>query len=159
MKRVYLVMGEGGTGKSTLIRCLTGLRQKGRPFVTLTNSTRINIWCYMRSIQEMDPIMSPLDVINDITQPSESAFIDYLIPFRIDGRYGYQGIVPYLQALLNTPNLTIVNAVALDIDAQSYPQLAGLPFPSNIPITYIPNSKSNTPNQNASIVRNAWGWI
>ena len=88
MKRLYFIIGEGGVGKSTLIRCLTGIRQASRPNVRIAPGVDVPIYVWMRSMQEMDPIMSPNDLLTDIFAPSEAAFEYYLVPLRLLPLYG-----------------------------------------------------------------------
>ncbi len=150
MKRIYFVIGEGSVGKSTLIRCLTGIRQASRPNVRVAPGTDVPMWVWMRSMQELDPIMSPNDVLTDMFAPGEAAFEYYLIPLRLRPLYGYQGAQDYIDLL--GLHCTILGAVVLSTDG-ALPTLT-----LHVPQISIPFSKGNPANVNASIVRAGWGW-
>jgi hypothetical protein len=151
MKRIYFIIGEGGVGKSTLIRCLTGIRQAGRPNLRLATGIDVPLWAWMRSMQEMAPPMSPNDVLADITSPQEAAFEYYLIPLRLNAMYGYQSAQDYIDLL----GLHCIIMGAAVLSANGVVPTLTVPVPQiNIPLSHtIPA------NGNASTVRRGWGWM
>ena len=50
MKRIYLILGNGGSGISQLIRHLTGLFNSGFTTIRLLNNQEINISVWIRTI-------------------------------------------------------------------------------------------------------------
>ena len=151
MKRIFFVMGEGSVGKSTLIRCLTGIRQASRRSIRIAPGVDVPMWVWMRSMQELNPIMNPNDVLTDIFAPGEASFEYYLIPLRMRSLYGYPPAQDYIDLL--GQRCTIMGAVALSADATFIP----LTLP--VPLITIPFSKNNPANANAATVRAGWGWI
>ena len=151
MKRIYFVIGEGGVGKSTLVRCLTGIRQAGRPNIRLASGIDISLWTYMRSMQEPIPPMNPAQLLADITDPSEAAFEYYLIPLRITGINGCPDAQDYIDFL--NPHCITMGAVVLSRDAI----VPTLRFA--IPQLSIPLSHTIPANGNANTVRTAFGWM
>lgn len=151
MKRIYLVLGEGNVGKSTLIRCLTGIRIASRIQVRETTLNDLTVWAYMRSVQEGNTPMSPSDLLHDITKPEESQFHDYLIPIRITAFNNCPNYSVYVNTLV-AGGCTIVQAVALTQNTVA--PVLGLPV---VPIS-ITTSHLSPANANADIVRTAWGW-
>jgi len=151
MKRIYFIIGEGGVGKSTLIRCLTGIRQEGRPNLRLATGVDISLWAWMVSMQERVSPLSPNDVLAYITSPQKAAIEYFLIPLRLSAMYGYQSAQDYIDLL--SLHCIIMGAVVLSRSA-AVPILT-LPVPQiDIPLSHtIPS------NGNASIVRAGWGWL
>ena len=102
-------------------------------------------------MQELDPIMTPNDVLTDIFAPGEASFEYYLIPLRMRSLYGYPPAQDYIGLL--GQRCTIMGAVALSTDATFIP----LTLPVSLII--IPFSKNSPANANAATVRAGWGWI
>lgn len=61
---VYLIIGEYATGKSSLMRCLTGSKQMEVKELKMLKQNVINAYVFVRSAQEKG--MQPQDVINEV---------------------------------------------------------------------------------------------
>ena len=151
MKRIYFIIGEGSVGKSTLVRCLTGINRAKRLDLRFTGGLDVVMWAWMRSMQELNPQKSPNDLLAEITSPDDAEYEYYLIPLRMYAMYGYQSAQAYIDLL--TLHCIIMGAVVLSRDTVE-PQLT-LPVPQ----ISIPNSHALPANVNADTVRTAWGWI
>ena len=63
---VYLIIGEYATGRSSLMRCLTGSKQMEVKELKMLKQNVINAYVFVRSAQEKG--MQPQDVINEVIQ-------------------------------------------------------------------------------------------
>ena len=63
---VYLIIGEYATGKSSLMRCLTGSKQMEVKKLMMLTQNIINAYVFVRSAQEKG--MQPQAVINEVMQ-------------------------------------------------------------------------------------------
>ena len=63
---VYLIIGEYATGKSSLMRCLTGSKQREVKKLMMLTQNIINAYVFVRSAQEKG--MQPQAVINEVMQ-------------------------------------------------------------------------------------------
>lgn len=150
MKRIYLILGDSSVGKSSLIRCLTGIRTENRVRLRLIDGSDIYTWCWMRSAQEQ-----PMDIdemINQIFEVGENGFIYYLLPLRLSPAGSCPGYLEYVNALKDN-NCIIENSALLTNNSITI-NLSPIISP-----VIIVNSKDNPVNLNANTVRNSWGWI
>jgi hypothetical protein len=149
MKKVYLVLGEWHVGKSTLIRMLTGVTRQTRTKLRLTSGVDIDLYVWIRSMQEDNPVMTPEDLIQDLTSQDEKGFEYYLIPIRTDSLNGISGqaYIDLLHAKCN-----IVGVILLSNGGIAHHVKIPTPF------IHIANTKSLPPNHITSRVRRQWGW-
>lgn len=143
MPRVYVLVGEDNTRKSSIIRALTGARIRDQ-YRILTTSGTIDAYVEVVALQER-PI-SPQDFMNQVGHNQ-----NILIPLRIQATNNCPGWIDYLNAFLSN-SWTISQIVALETTPfQGLPQSFPLPL-------YIPSSGSRQIpiNQLASQVRNHW---
>ena len=152
MKNVYFILGEGGVGKSTLVRGLTGISQASRIPLRKTNGSDINLWAWVRSIQEDPAYMSPQDLLHEITRPEESPYEYYLIPLRITGINNCPDGQDYIDLLAN--HCTILGATVLIRDFTPHQLI----IPQIQPLDIF-DSKNIPPNAIANNVCNVWGWL
>ena len=146
-KNLYLVFGTANKGKSSLIRCLTGIF-RGK----ITKIKRINdevlIKVFVSSAQERWVSIDELiDKINTIDVDN------FLISIRIDEIRTKHGVVfpvgqkyyDELKKRYNILGVTIFGNEEMNID--------------NSLITRIVEPRKDSSNYDASIVRKAWGWF
>ncbi|WP_299117531.1 hypothetical protein [uncultured Winogradskyella sp.] len=146
-KNLYLVFGTANKGKSSLIRCLTGIF-RGRTTKIKRINDEVLIKVFVSSAQEkwisIEELIEKIDSI-DVEH--------YLISIRIDEiRNKYGTVFPegqkYYDELIKRYNIlgvTIFGNEKMNID-------------DNL-ITRIENPRKDSPNYDASIVRKKWGWI
>ena len=77
---VYLIIGEYATGKSSLMRCLTGSKQMEVKELKMLKQNVINAYVFVRSAQEKG--MQPQDVINNSFRPKKKSkfFLPQAVP-------------------------------------------------------------------------------
>lgn len=151
MKRIYLIIGDGRVGKSTLVRSLTGIREASRVPIQLACGSVINVYAWMRSAQEIS--MDADEVVRQITRPDESAFTDYLLPLRILPANhiadGYQDYISKLEAagcVIQRRVFVFSAAPTMEVSCSESTAV-------------VANSMSNPANLNSHIVRKVWGWL
>lgn len=152
MKRIFLVLGEGNVGKSTLVRNLTGIRIADYAQVEETGGNIFTMWAWMRSAQEAG--LTPDAIVNEILRTDETNLENYLLPLRIVGiSPALPGYDTYFSRLLAS-GIIIANSAILTKQAIA----PTLPLPIT-PSVVVVNSRINAQNRTASIVRAAWNWI
>lgn len=150
MKQISLVIGEGGTGKSSLIRCLTGVSKESRRKVLLINAGIVDMYIWVRSIQE-GRCYSPHALLNAIVAPSEANFHHYLVALRLNPFNSCPGAQDYINVLQT--QCTISNVVVLSENGN--PPTLALPN-GQLNISFSQNYPAN---EIANQVRNTWGWL
>lgn len=152
MKRIYLVLGEGTVGKSTLIRNLTGIRIANYTQVEERGGNILTMWAWMRSAQEAG--LTPDAIVDEILRADEGDLENYLLPLRI---VGLSSALPdydaYISRLL--ANGIIIENIAVLTEQAIAPTL---PLPVT-PSVVVTNSRRNAQNRTAAIVRTAWDWV
>lgn len=150
MKKLYLILGDAGVGKSTLVRHLTGIGKKGWARLQLSNDEGVDLWVWMRSAQEMP--LTPEQILDEIFKPDADGYqYEYfLLPLRINAAHRCPEGQAYID-LINS-RCKIVGAVVLSLN-EIVPTL-------NLPIPQISISSSKTlpSNVHGSLVRGVWGW-
>lgn len=104
-KTVYVVMGKGRCGKSSLIRCLTGVAQASTIQLRLANRrTDVSVSVWVRSAQEAGK--SPAVVLRDLNAMNGKTG---LISLRLGKYNGQPNGNAYLSTLSQNFNLVIFN--------------------------------------------------
>lgn len=150
---VYLIIGDANTGKSSLIRCLTGCAQYGTGNFALTNGTTISTYVVISSLQES--AISPSSFIQDVQDALKDGRIDpkleaaVLVPLREDSVNDYPAASQYITEFENA-GWTIVKTALLDSQTptSNYPHCQGVTDVMSKPI-----------NVSAAAVRQHFGWI
>lgn len=140
-KNIYIIIGEGQSGKSSLVRALTGIYRNSTREVQLANNTKINIAIWSQSAQE-GTMVTPemlLQLINDAL--ADNALI-VLRP--IDA-------IDYINLISVQHNIIEVLFIGWGEEVQQFPT------PGNINVINL--SWDRPVNANAALVRNWWGWI
>jgi len=151
MKRnIYLIVGEGRCGKSSLVRALTGVfrRTKKATRIALSNpkKTEIKITVWPQSAQEAQ--LSPEDVLNDVNHAlSENIllvlrFQPHIVPYHAND---------YINLLIEHHNIVKVIFMGPNDKVQSI----SISRIANV----LNNSIKNPVNENANQVRNWWHWM
>ena len=155
MKRdIYLIVGEGRCGKSSLVRALTGIyngrgRKEGRKIALTTGATReIKIAVWPQSAQEGKK--TPTDILNDINGLSDD-IPNVLLVLRFEPHIINYWATDYTDLLIKHHN--IVGVVTMSSNSH-VPELSG--FKDALPIS---SSTENAVNANAEKVRKEWGWL
>jgi len=144
MPNVFVLIEEDGARKSSTIRALTGIHNKG-DWQVATTTVIMNIYIETRSLQEKS--IRPQDFINQFGNKQ-----NILISLRINPCKGCPGGVDYINAFVsNGWNISQIVILGTNI----LPGLSqGLPQPFPIPIVPIEPA-----NQIASRIRTRWGWF
>jgi hypothetical protein len=149
MKNVYLILGNGKLGKSTLVRHLTGIREASIVEISRSNNVSISLWAWMRSAQEMPK--SPMEILALIDHQDKVSCTDILLPLRILPANNQPGYLEYVNAIVNAGH-SIVQSIVLTDQASISTQFQIInPF-------VVPNTVHRPSNSVASQVRALWGW-
>ncbi len=153
MPNIFIVIGNAHAGKSSLIRCLTGLgRKKDEPWrVATEQNPNMPIFVLISALQESENYaMTPAQFIEEV---NEKEFENVLVPLRISSSGAFPDCYEYINAFHNAC-WEIIQIVVLGEKFEVDKLPAGLPIP-----LIINSSRENPANQNAANVRNKWGWI
>lgn len=142
MKNLYIILAEAHMGKSSLMRCLTGIYRSKKTWVK-TNQGNMEIYVFTSSLQEKKCGIQ--EAINNI---NNTPVDDVFVAIRIDSTGGCPIGQDYYNAFTNLYNIKEV--VILGTNQMN--------IPNNL-ITRIPNPRLNPPNDDARVVRNSWGWV
>ena len=91
---VYLIIGDANTGKSSLIRCLTGCAQYNARKIALTNGGTLTVQVSISSLQESS--ISPSAFIQQITSLADCNAV--LVPLWEHSGNGYPAASQYITA-------------------------------------------------------------
>jgi len=146
MKRIYLIVGEKNSGKSTLVRALTGLDKENEVNIGLSNNTQPLFWAWITSRQEKQQM--PKEMIDEMRSINDNRYLHYIIPLHLKGIKGCPDANAYIEELHK--NFIIERAVLLGIDDQSI----SLQLPDVLTI----NPDTFSANEIAQQVMQEWGW-
>lgn len=149
MPNLFIIIGEHGTGKSSLIRCLTGVGQRSLiPQLQIGHVSR-NLYVQIRSLQE-----ARIDSATFIAEMGQLSPYDILLSLRVNSLGAYPDGVRYIEDFIQTPGWSVSRIVRLGQTPLNRPLPAGVPAPMAM------NPAGHTPkNKVAADVRNAWNWI
>lgn len=143
-KNIYIIVGEGRCGKSSLVRALTGVfRRSIRGTLQLVNGEIINIAIWPRSAQE-GTSETPEQVLRKINGTGPNNVLIVLRPW---------GAQEYIDLLATQHNIIQVLLISSNMT------LPGVNIPEGINVNPITNSRSRPVNANAAVVRTWWGWM
>jgi ABC-type cobalamin/Fe3+-siderophores transport system ATPase subunit len=141
-KNIYIIIGEGQSGKSSLIRALTGVFRSTMRTVQFINGEIINLAIWTQSAQEATPLVTPTMLLERI---NNSRATNALIALRPGNATDYINLIAQQH--------NIVQVVFIGW-AEIVPQV---PTPGTVNI--ITQSRKRPVNANAAMVRNWWGWM
>lgn len=147
-KNVYLIIGDGACGKSSLVRGLTGIYNTKKIAVQETEGKILDLQVWVRSAQEAGK--SPKDVLDQI---NASPLPNALLTLRFDA-YNYQPDAKSYFDLISSQH-NIVNVIFMG----SRETVPSFHTPSSVGGILIENSLGRPTNANASIVRVALNWL
>ena len=148
MPNIYIIMGNGNSGKSRTIRALTGIsRMRDTGYQIGTQIGDINVYVRVSSLQESD--ISPQDFIREVQNGN---YQNVLVGLWINQGNGQPNGVNYIQEFLNA-GWNINQIVILGANnVPNLPQNTSQPNP-------ILNSRTLPSNTIASYIRNWWQWL
>lgn len=152
--KMFIVIGNVHTKKSSLIRGLCGARNAGEYDIENENSDKQSTYVHIRSLQEVGKTAE--DFISDIEQHDIDQVLVALRERakRTNGRQ-YHGYENYIDTFIAN-NYPITGIVIMGNS-----ELAGLSGLSDLlegnPI-YMDNIQDRAANELASVVRNNWKW-
>jgi energy-coupling factor transporter ATP-binding protein EcfA2 len=147
MKNIYLIIGEGACGKSSLVRALTGVARYRSVEVGTIVGSSIQIAVWIRSAQEAG--ISPEEVLSNIQSAVEE---DVLLTLRIDEYNGQPNAEAYLEAMMPI----IKNLRIVFLSEAENPRIVSI---SGAATLTHGRSLSTPVNVVSRIVSNAWGWV
>ncbi len=154
MKNVYLVIGHGNCGKSSLVRSITGRNRFGNSRIQSLNPLEaIEIRVRIRSAQEDGT--GPETILNRIL---ESKHDHYLLTLRVEDYNHQPKAIKYLEKMAIEPNINIAQIIVIGdkwFDQNEYNQI--VPFSNRT--NKFENSLKTPINVVSSYVKGIWGWV
>ncbi len=172
MIQIWIIAGNRGVGKSSTIRCITGIRKKSIIRIKKNDGHYFHIYSFLRSIQEAqlgspENFQRPSDFCdlleNDFflgeapTPPSirmsnQLSVANYLVPLRIDPANNLPGYIEYIGEMLRR-GFVIKSLISLNNVWDNALNRSG------IDVGMISNSADISANERAAVVRKYWGWV
>jgi len=150
---VYVLVGQGKTGKSSITRSLLGSAQNGARLIA-TVTVSIMIYVHLMSLQEDPKRITPTDFENEILEQAGKHSLDAtLVSLRLNARSGCPDADGYLKHF-NNLGWNIVRVACFDIPVSSITT----PLPNGT-VRSFPHIGNTTVNQLAAEVRAFFGWI
>jgi hypothetical protein len=150
---VYVLVGEGKTGKSSITRSLTGSARNG---VRLIATVTINILIYVHlvSLQEDVKKITPTDFENEIGEQAEKESFDaILVSLRLYARSACPEADAYLEHF-SSLGWNIVRVACFDFPVSSITT----PLPNGT-VRSFPHIGNTSVNELAADVRAFFGWV
>lgn len=141
-KNIFIIIGEGQSGKSSLVRALSGVFRNTTRTVQLANREIINIAIWTQSAQEARPLVTPAMLLQRI---NGTAATNALIVLRPANAIDYINLIAQQHEIVQVVFIGRTEMV---------PQV---PVPGNVNV--ITQSRDRPVNANAAMVRNWWGWV
>ena len=147
MPNIYIVIGNGNTRKSSLIRALSGVANRGKYEIEDSSSIKNEFFIQVRSLQEAN--ISPPDFITEMQNSNVSHILAAL---RINTLNSQPNGASYINAFINTTGWNISGIIKMGGGI-----ITGLPAGCTAPVQ-INNTNSRAANEMASSVRQTWLW-
>lgn len=159
----WVLLGEQGTRKGSVIRSLTGLPREGHCDVVLDNGHYLRLWTAVMSANEAADAMLPAQWVADCDRapgPPDHAApvasrINILTALRLNHGAPNRRPEDYLDALA-TANAVIHSIITLGQVTPAWVPPYGVPY-AHIPYPNVPRVDVPT-NEIAARVRQLWGW-
>lgn len=146
-KNIYIIIGHGACGKSSLVRALTGIYRGASRLIRSVNGTDTRFAIWVRSRQEVG--FQPKKVLKDVNSCNEKHI---LLTLRFESYNNCPEGKEYVDLLLTEHNVSHI----LYMGNGGNP--ATLEYP-NIENIVISNSLKKPVNVNASVARKFFGWL
>lgn len=146
-KNIYIIIGHGACGKSSLVRALTGIYRGASRLIRSVNGTDTRLAIWVRSRQEVGD--KPKKVLKDVNSCHET---DILLTLRFGSYYGCPEAKEYVDLLLTEHNVSHI----VYMGSNNNPATLTYPIIKNIVIS---NSGGTPVNANASVARQFFGWL
>ncbi|ENM3735984.1 hypothetical protein [Vibrio cholerae] len=156
MKKLHVVIGDSGTRKSSLIRCLSGAGSADPSKILdieYQNGRIAKVHVILSALQESYKPQLPSDVVEYVSNhPAD----EFLLPLRVNSvstkGKNYPVANTYLNAFVQA-GLQIESVALLGVSAQQ------VTIPVQCKIAKEPKSQIIPTNKIASTVRNIWNWV
>lgn len=152
MPRVYAIVGHANSRKSSVIRALSGVAQRGI-FQVLTIGGEVDVFVSVRALQEQKEM--PAAFIDCVKQGDCDTIV---VPLRIDARttrsagLTYPSGGDYIEAFLSSGwTVAAIEVLGVAQLPWAIPQVCPTP-------TFTPHSDAQATNYTASQIRARWGW-
>ena len=144
----YVIVGRPNTRKSTIMRSLTGIHNRGRRDIALLDGMRIEVYARVSSLQESRT--TPSEFVREVSQQRCDAVAFCLWP---DANFQSPNDFPdahsYLRMFRDAGwNIVRVAVLGQAVSEPSYPN-----------VEFFPTSQSAPVNQTAQGVRRHFGWF
>ena len=148
MPNLYIIIGEGNTKKSSIIRALSGAYDKGNYKIEDADGKILNFQIFIRSLQEAK--ISIEDFFKKVPKEVENV----LLALRIEKINGFPCGIGYITAFLNQDHYRIKQLVVLGTNA-----LDNIPKKCPPPIYFPESGNRDIPsNRFANKIREIWRW-
>lgn len=149
----FIVIGNESTGKSSIVRSLTGIRNSDERLIKFSSGNIYKLWAKDSSLQEAR--ITPQEFIQEAVQRNVDAVLLTLWPRQVTPRNPNQGPFPdaggYIQEFI-TAQWNIQDIVTID-----NPTL--LNIPPNINTRNFNNNHAQPFNILVNTIRAYWSWV
>jgi energy-coupling factor transporter ATP-binding protein EcfA2 len=144
-KKIYLIIGEKNSGKSSIIRALTGIRISGK--INIAIPTEVTFYVQLMSFQE-EAMQNPSNAIKSLKKINCES---NLCALRLNKTQNFPDAQTYIDALINE-GWEIAGIIVLGENnlQQQFHQLC---------VHTINPPKEYSINKNASKIRKWWSWL
>lgn len=149
-KNIYIIIGHGSCGKSSLVRALTGIYRGASRLIRVgdeENFEDLQFAIWVRSRQEIG--YKPEKVLKDVNSCNET---NILLTLRFGSAYGCPEAKEYVDLLMTEHNVSHIVYMGREKnpDTLTYPTIES---------TVIGNSVDTPVNANASVSRKFFCWL
>lgn len=149
-KKLYVIIGDGRCGKSSLVRALTGVYRTASVEIGKLDKENSIIWTRVMPQSAQEAEIPPKDLVKELDKHSETPYA--LITIRLYEYKGFGPAIDYLDELSKHFDIERIVFMGRESDIATY-QYKGVPF------NVLCSSYSRPVNTNASMVRAWWNWL
>lgn len=158
--KAYIIIGCTASGKSSLVRALTGVRNKGRRMMEDVNGANFELWAEDSSLQEA--CIPPDKIIAEVNSLGVDAVLLTLWP---QGRKSKKkpcpsaaGYLSAFQAAQWTLQTVVLLSDLSNVSAARTRAMAGFVPPAGVQ-TFVASHRPPASNKMAAQVRAVWSWL
>lgn len=148
-KKIYVIIGDGRCGKSSLVRALTGVYRSATVEIGLEDK-KTNFWMRVLPQSAQEANLSPEKLLEKLEQHGGSTYA--LVVVRLHSYKGHGPALDYLNALDKVHTIEKIVYMGKDevVDKLNF---------GTVQQNVINSSFSRPMNGNANMVRKFWGWL
>lgn len=148
-KKIYVIIGTGRCGKSSLVRALTGVYRSASIEIGLDDK-KSTFWARVMPQSAQEANLSPEKLLEKLDKDWGSTHA--IVTLRLNNYNGQGPAIDYMNALVTKHSIEKIVFMGKD------PVVDTFKF-GKTQLNVIASSYSRPVNGNANMVRNWWGWL